>query len=67
MKVYKKIGGKILVATLDNPLNTKTCKVVLLNYRNKGKVIIIKNFSSKFKFQREATAEEQDEYYNELV
>lgn len=67
MKVYRKIGGKVLVATQEEPENQKHTKVIFLNYRNKGQVKLIKNFNTYFKYIRESSEEENDLYYNELV
>lgn len=67
MKVYKKINGSLLVATLDDPLINTKIKVIALNYQAKGKIKIIKNFNSNYEYLRESTFEEDDLYYNELV
>lgn len=67
MKVYKKINGSLLVATLDDPLIYTKIKVIALNYQAKGKIKIIKNFNSNYEYVRESTFQEDDLYYNELV
>mgnify|MGYP003592426041 CR=1 FL=1 len=66
MYIYKKIDGKSLVATLEQPENNDPCKVIFMNYKNKNKVLIIKNFLETYKFYRMATSSEEFEYYNEL-
>lgn len=66
MYVYKKIEGKSLVATLEQPKNNDSCKVIFMNYKNKNKVLIIKNFLKTYEFYRMATFSEESEYYNEL-
>ena len=68
MKIYKKIGGKVLIATLENPQNrNQTCKLIFLNYKHKGEVHIIKEFLKRFQYIRESTEEEDSIFYNELL
>lgn len=67
MKVYRKIGGKTLVVTKEEPENQKHTRVIFLNYKNKGQVKLIKNFNTYFEYIRESTEIENDLYYNELV